>query len=405
MHTELAASPAQGGHSPLAAPPAKRTGTRTLHILALSARSGGGHDGTANALRYLLERAYEGEIRWQCLDIYEGRLRMLPWLARARQHANVLWAAFLALSDRRWFIALARWVLADRCTRSVLARATDTPDLVIATHFVAAQVVEAVASGFPVRPATVIVATDYRPHRAWFSRADLLVVSREPGFALARACLGANQRILAKALLPCMPAAARPAGRGVTGRLRLIAVMGADGTSGSKLIRLLRAIGRQAWASRLEIEVVCGHNAPLRERINRHALLDGTEPEAPRRAGLKGVALGYVNDLPERIAAADICLLRASPLVMTEAVAAAVPVIAFDWHAHEQANARLLEHWGCGHMSRSIAQLVRILQEWVLDEASLARARKAAREIASEALSVQEMRGLLLQLFDGRGAP
>ncbi|MEY4654013.1 MAG: hypothetical protein RI884_2594 [Pseudomonadota bacterium] len=391
--------------SPGAARAPSPTCTRPLRVLAISAKSGGGHDGTAQALRNLLERAYEGDIRWQCLDVYEGRLRMLPWLARVRQHATVLWSAFLALSDRRWFIALARWVLKDRCTRSVLARTIDTPDLVIATHFVAAQILDSVASGFPVRPATVIVATDYRPHRAWFSPADMLIVSREPGLALARACLGSSQRILASTLLPCMPAAARRAGREVTARRRIIAVMGADGTSGSKLIRLLHAIGRQTWASRLEIEVVCGHNARLRERVIQHALRDAPEPGAPQRAGLRVVALGYVNNLPERIAAADICLLRASPLVMTEAVAAATPVIAFDWHAHERANASLLEHWGCGRMSRSIPQLVRILQEWTLNEASLACAREAARNIASQTLGVREMRGLLQQVFDGRGAP
>lgn len=371
---------------------------RPLRVLFISAKSGGGHDGTARALAHLLAAAPGARITWQCLDIYEGRLRALPWLARIRQHATWLWGLFFRVTAWPWMLRLIRWALAGRMARSVLARIEGVPDVLIATHFAAAQILEDVAARLPHRPATVIVATDYLPHRSWLASADLLLVSREPGLALAHAACSAHQKIIPLTLLPCMPAAQRSRLRGASGRLRILAVMGADGTSGRRLLRLLHTVARCDWSHLVEIEVVCGHNDRLREAVTRlEQALAATHQGAPAQAarGLRLQATGFVTDLPQRLADADICLLRASPLVMTEAIAAATPAVAFDWHAHEAANARLLELWGCGRASKSTRALAAVLQEWVLNEGLFARVRERAKQMAQEALHPTDIHHLL----------
>ncbi len=371
---------------------------RPLRILFISAKSGGGHDGTAHALAHLLQVAPGANITWQCLDIYEGRLRTLPWLARIRQHGTWLWSLFLRITAWPWMLRLLRWALAERMTRSVLARVEQAPDVVIATHFAAAQILTTVAARLARRPSTVIVATDYLPHRSWLASADLLLVSREPGLALARAVCPPTQKIVPLTLLPCKPAMARRRPISRQGRLRLLAVMGADGTSGRRLVRLLRAVARCDWSHRVEVEVICGHNEKLRGTLARLAQAGTPARQGVTGEGAKGLrvhATGFVTDLPQRLADADICLLRASPLVMTEAIAAATPVIAFDWHAHEAANAQLLESWGCGRATRSTRELVAVLRDWVLDDALLTRVRDRARQVALEALRPGDVYRLL----------
>jgi UDP-N-acetylglucosamine:LPS N-acetylglucosamine transferase len=373
-------------------------GRRPRHILFISAKSGGGHDGTAHALAHLLQAAPGADITWQCLDIYEGRLRTLPWLARVRQYGTWLWSLFLKITAWPWVLRLFRWALAERMTRSVIDRVEQAPDVVIATHFAAAQILTNVAARLAPRPSTVIVATDYLPHRSWLASADLMLVSREPGLALARAICPPTQKIVPLTLLPCKPAMPRRAPISRQGRLRLLAVMGADGTSGRRLVRLLRAIARCDWSQLVEVEVICGHNEKLRETIadlGQAGTPAGQGVTGDRAEGLRVHAAGFVTDLPQRLADADICLLRASPLVMTEAIAAATPAIAFDWHAHEAANAQLLESWGCGRSTRSTRELAAVLRDWVLDDALLTRVRERARQLAAEALGPRDIYRLL----------
>lgn len=191
-----------------------------------------------------------------------------------------------------------------------------------------------------------------------------------------------------------MPRVVSPQRRG---HLRVLVVMGADGTSGPKLIRLLRALSAQAWSVLLQIEVVCGHNAPLQAKLRALPFAPRADTPPGQSDGLRLQISGFVNDLPRRLAAADVCLLRASPLVMTEALAAGTAVLAFDWHAHEAANAQLIEQWACGRATKSIHKLVDVLRDWVNSPSRLESAQAAARRIAQQTLGVCAIQPLVDQ--------
>jgi hypothetical protein len=144
----------------------------------------------------------------------------------------------------------------------------------------------------------------------------------------------------------------------------VVAAAGADGTSAQRLQDLLRRLERGPAGPHLQIDAICG-----RGRALRSTLLD-------LAARLRRVELrvhGYVGDLTARFAAADLALLRASPQALTEAVAAGTPVLAFDWHAHEAANARLLDVLGCGWGSRDPEAVAQALEALVADRRAAGR--------------------------------
>ena len=389
---------------------------RPLRVLMVSAKSGGGHDGTARALEHWLRQAVAGPVQVQCLDVYDRKLRALPWLARIRQHSDFIWKAFFALTEQPWALALARRALQGPLTRSVMARIEQAPDLLVATHFAGAQILPSLARRLPGHPPTLVVATDYRPHRAWFAPASMVMVSQSHGLARAQRFAGEHQAICTAPLLPCLPpprsdgARANGAPHGEPRdephgkRLRVLAVMGADGTSGRRLIRLLLALARRPWSHRLEVEVVCGRNHRLQQQLAQALAGAGIGPEQPAGHCMRVEITGFATDLPARIAQADLCLLRASPLVLTEVLAAGVPALAFDWHPHEAANAELLEQWGCGHASRSVEVLAGILETWAAPTGRLDAAREATQRVARQAFGAAQMRPILDRLFGPRGA-
>jgi UDP-N-acetylglucosamine:LPS N-acetylglucosamine transferase len=360
----------------------------------ISAKSGGGHDGTAQALACWIEKTWKGSVAWQCLDVYGGELRILPWLARIRHHTDRFWHAFFAIMEWPWALALARKVLARHLTNRVVRHISAPPDLLVATHFAGAQILAQVAARFAQRPATLIVATDYRPHRAWFAKADAVIVSAIPGLQRAYRFLPPGPLVIACPLLPSKPALPPSRQTDHTGRLRVLAVMGAEGTSGTRLCGLLRQLARQPWASRLDVQVICGRNSRLAKLLSESARSWGYSAEGTRDGPTLTVA-GFVTDLPERLASAHLCLLRASPLVLTEVVAAGVPALAFDWHAHEEANASLLERWGCGRASRSCKEGIQILESWVRDASALDAVKAAALRTAQSAFGERETRKVL----------
>ena len=170
------------------------------------------------------------------------------------------------------------------------------------------------------------------------------------------------------------------------------------------MIRLIESLQQRPWSHRIDLEVVCGRNETLKRALRRLQACAGDSTTASRHGKMTLKISGFVNDLRDRLAQADICLLRASPLVMTEVIASGVPSIAFDWHAHEAANAELLTLWECGRAVSSVRELMQVLQDWVTHPDQLAHMRKATKRRAGNAFCLQTMKRILDILKTGRGS-
>ncbi len=361
--------PSNPASAPTLVPPPRR-------IAYLSAGSGGAHHASARALASLATDAFGDGVEQHTVDLYDrGWIRSLPFLARVRAHSDALWRAFYNGTDHRSVVRALSPVVRALYTPRLRARLPFAPDLLVATHFSTAHCLDALARSFPVRPRTAVVMLDYEPHHAWFAEADCYVVASDAAVARAREVGIAPERVVRIPLLPCRSAATTRA-PSADGRLRVAAVAGADGTSASRLIPLLRRLDAGTLGASLVVDAVCGHGEDLRRSLTALA------------RSLRHVELrvhGFVADLPDRLAAADVSLLRAGPMSVTESLTAGTPVVAFDWHAHEAPHARLVESLGAGAATRDPELAALSIERLAADPALLARWQHAALAAARSA--------------------
>lgn len=365
--------PSNPASAPTLVPPPRR-------IAYLSAGSGGAHHASARALSALATEAFGDGVEQHTVDLYDrGWIRSLPFLARVRAHSDLLWRAFYEGTDHRSVVSALSPVVSALYTPRLRARLPFAPDLLVATHFSTAHCLDALARSFPVRPRTAVVMLDYEPHHAWFAEADCYVVASDAAADRAREVGVAPERVLRVPLLPCLPAQGTRA-PSPHGRLRVVAVAGADGTSADRLVPLLRRLDAGTLGPRFVVDAVCGHGADLRRALTELS-------RSLRRVELR--VHGFVPDLPARLAAADVSLLRAGPMSVTESLAAGTPVVAFDWHAHEAPHARLVESLGAGAATRDPELAALSIERLAVDPTLLAswqsNALAAARSVPGAA--------------------
>jgi UDP-N-acetylglucosamine:LPS N-acetylglucosamine transferase len=335
------------------------TGGRPLRVLFISAGRGGGHDGVMRAMSGLLAASIPVVVK--SIDFYSGQPASLVRLSRVsgvRSRSQWAWAALCQATDSAPVVqgiwGTVRSAMLPPLIRSVQEAFAGGPDLIVAVHHIAGQSLATLVEALPRRPQTAVVITDYVPHQVWLSKADLVVVSEVGAPRVRRR--SPTVPLLTVPLLPCEVAA--PAPPRDPSRTRILAAAGLDGTSETKLLGVLSALDATDAALTIDVEVICGRNLRLVRLLSTRAW---------RRLRVR--AEGYVHDLPERLAAADLALLRASPQTLTESLAAGTPVIAFDWHAHERANPLVLESLCAGIACETEKAAVSAMRRFVNDAA------------------------------------
>ena len=164
-----------------------------------------------------------------------------------------------------------------------------------------------------------------------------------------------------------------PAARQV--RLRVVGVMGADGSGRARLSAVLRLLDDSPAGRSLQVHLICGPSHSLRATM---AAL------ARNLLRLKLRVHGVATDLPKFYAKADLVLLRASPMGLAEALSVATPLVIFDWPEGEEAGARWVQVLGRGHVSRDPAEVAQAIVAATSDHGQLlARWAAAGRGTAS----------------------
>jgi processive 1,2-diacylglycerol beta-glucosyltransferase len=159
-------------------------------------------------------------------------------------------------------------------------------------------------------------------------------------------------------------------------RFTVLAMVGAEGSP-----RALRNIVRLAAVDRdLQLLVVCGHNAELRQQVQR------------LRARIPVKALGFVDNIFDLMRSADVLVTKAGGLTLAEAFASRVPVVVHDvLPGQEAGNLEYVLKRGAVVFAPDARALVRVVETLCLDPvrraelatrgARLARPQ-AARQIA-----------------------
>lgn len=134
----------------------------------------------------------------------------------------------------------------------------------------------------------------------------------------------------------------------------------------------------------VRLVVVCGRNEKLRSELLAHDWSGETE------------IFGFVTNLDELMAAADVLVSKSGPGSIMEGCVAGLPILLYDYlPGQEVGNVRLVEDRSIGHYSPKPATLVAYLREWVTDPAARARAADASRAYAVPDSATRIAKGIL----------
>ena len=320
-----------------------------MRLLVISASMGAGHDGAARELARRLDRQGHDPVVVDFLDamplrigpllrvIYGWQLRSAPWSYEASYRlwawVPVLCLPLIALIGALTGHRLRRWIQRERA------------DLVISTYPLASLALGRDRQRGKVRVPVATFVTDFAVHPLW----------THPGIDLhlcvhAQAAEAAAQQAKGPAVAPgpaVPPRFTESAGRraevrqalGVTEDEGIVLLM-----AGSWGVGDLEATFDDVVATgRYTPLVVCGRNERLRRRLSTKSV---------------GHVLGWTDDMPGLMAAADALVENAGGLTCMEAFAAGLPVVSFRPIAgHGRQNALEMDRAGVAALAPSVAEL------------------------------------------------
>ncbi len=275
------------------------------------------------------------------------------------------------------------------------------PDAVICTHFLPAELCAGWRRSGRLHAPLCTVVTDFDPHFMWqHTGTDLYCVPTEE----------AQRRLIQDGIDPAIVEvtgipirrgfAALPDRTTATRRLNLdptqavVLIMG-----GGLGVGAMDAVARSLLTHPLDAQIVfiTGSNHALRRRLKAlsHSLnicADENQPDcvdAIEEQNGKWIVRGFVGNMPDWLAAADVAISKAGGLAGSELLAAGVPlIIPRALTGHEALNAQYLASTGGALLADSAAEAVaqadRLLREPQMRETMRYAARQAARPFAAD---------------------
>jgi processive 1,2-diacylglycerol beta-glucosyltransferase len=250
------------------------------------------------------------------------------------------------------------------------------PDAVLCTHYLPLEILAALRAKAkqPLRPMTVSIITDFEAHALWMEAGvDLYCVAAEETKARLVARGAADDKVVATGI----PISAKfglsvdgPEVRkrmGLRDDLPVLLVLG-GGFGLGPVAEVLTEINKLPQI--VQVVVVCGRNEELRREL---ALQERRQPTH---------ILGFVNNMQELMAVADLVISKPGGLTSSEALAMGKPIFVLNpIPGQEAANSDfLLEHGAAGKANRVEDLPYRL--EKLLGSSKLREMAAAARSLA-----------------------
>jgi 1,2-diacylglycerol 3-beta-galactosyltransferase len=380
-----------------------------LTLLFLVADTGGGHRSAARAVSRAVERDHPGRftcvtvdplggpdsprrLRW-LVALYGPAIRLTPWL----------WGVLWRFSASPRHLELLRRTLFAPASRTVAAAvAAHRPAAIVTFHPMttapAAAARDVHAPGVPV----VTVVTDLiTAHPAWrCAGADRIVV---PSAAVGRRCsldgiypwrlVEAGPPVAEEFSAGPLPAASRAALRGSLGLAGtgFLAVVTGGGEGSGGIFRRAAAIVR-AFPD-VHVVAICGRNQGLRRRLARLAA----------RAGGRLTVLGFVTNMADWLACADVLVTKAGPGTIAEAACRGVPMLLTSHlPGQEEGNTEFVTAAGAGRQVATVPELLAEIGRLRRDPAAVAAMRGAAARLGRPGAAA-DVAALLASLTAGAG--
>ncbi|MFI5895007.1 glycosyltransferase [Actinoplanes sp. NPDC051513] len=336
-------------------------------VLIISASIGAGHDGCAAEIARRLQSAGVSADRVDYLDLLPtgwGRTIKQTY-ARQLAYAPASWGWLLDAMGRPGATRSAAWLAARAAQRRLLGaiQAGPYPAAVVSTYPLASQALGRLRQERRLSAPAIAVLTDPAVHPLCVAPGvDLHLAPNDEatGTIIDRYGLSAftHAPLVHPAFRQCrgpedVVAARQRLGLPLDARLALV-VAGSWGVGD-----IDATVNDLIAASEAIPVVVCGRNDALRERLATTG---------------KVIALGWVDDMPSLLHAADVVVQNAGGLTSMEALASNVPLISYRClPGHGVANAAALERLALATWPRTVAELGLALRS-ALRTATLPRA-------------------------------
>lgn len=356
----------------------------TKRVLFLISDTGGGHRSGAQAVGAALDQLPTGKFEWEIDDIgthcsfplsqlgpaYSAALRFAPPVYGALYHMT---------NGRRRFRSLVK--VCEPLYREQLRSAflAYKPDVIVSVHPLLNHAALRARMDAKLHTPVITVITDLgKVHESWITpEVDAIVVPAREVYqrALDRGVAPEKIFFLGHPVHPKFEAISESKAE-LRASLGLpadgtVALLMAGGEGGGKLLPTTLALARSGLA--MHLVVVTGRNA---------ALLAKLEELAPSLRSPMTV-LGYVNNVPALMRAADLLVTKAGPGTLAEASVAEVPVVVYDFiPGQERGNLDYVRTNGIGVVALSTSAVVRSVTRVVHSQERLASMRLRQGNVA-----------------------
>jgi 1,2-diacylglycerol 3-beta-galactosyltransferase len=364
------------------------------HILFLFSDTGGGHRSATEAIIEAIHLEFGEQITTEKVDFFKEYappfFRKMPdWYPHmVRPPQSYAYGLGFHLSDgqaQARFMNDTAWPYVRKAARKLVE---DHPsDLIVCLHPVANAPMLRILGDH--RPPFVTVVTDLvTTHALWFNpRADLCIVPTE----------GARERAMRYGMQPeqvkviglpvanrfCQPPGKREAIRSRLGwpQDRPVIVLVGGGEGMGPLEEIADAIAEAHLHAALVI--IAGRNQKLREHLSARIWPMPTFID------------GFVSEMPDYMAAADILVTKAGPGTISEAFNAGLPLILYSrLPGQEEGNVTYVVEEAAGVWAPHPDLIVSVLQNWIEHPEQRAKAAAACRRLARPNAARQIARAL-----------
>ncbi len=360
-----------------------------IRIQVAYVTAGTGHRRAAQALAQAARERFP-YAQVACVDALEGSrgrfaavyesaylflVRYAPWLWRIGYHVSDTRFARRLTHPLRlaWNLWVARAYTAEL--------KINAPDIVICTHFLPASILDYGRRKGWLSSRVVVVVTDWHPHQFWIAQAvDATVVSSAQAAQRLQDFGVEPDRIHALGI-PVDSAFGRAADqRSLLKRLdlqegRKTVLITSGGTIVGCFEPVVRALAalEATHAGRLQLLVVCGNDAVTRVRLSSVIAASGM----PIRV------FGFVDNMPELMAASDLVVAKAGGLTLSETFACGLPLILY--HAipgQEETNASVAVRAGAAVWAPSPAKVADAVRRLLTHPAEMDKLCQGARAMS-----------------------
>lgn len=333
-------------------------------VLFLMSDTGGGHRAAAEAIRdALFLRHGEQSVEVAMVDVFKRSLFPLNYMPElypvwVNNSAGTWGASFRWSNSRRRASVITRGMYLTSGHRLRRMASEYPADVVVCVHSVITRPSMQAFLALPERPPFITVVTDLvSTHAFWYDRnAERCLVPTQVAYdrGLELGLKPSQLRITGLPVHPRFQQMDRMAARAELGwsNDRPVVMMVAGGEGMGPLYETARAIDERRLNCQLVI--VTGKNKVLKQRLEASLWNQPTH------------IYGFVNNMPQMMAAADILVTKAGPATISEACIAGLPMILNDAiPGQEEGNVDYVVKNGAGIYAPTSDEVANSLQNWL----------------------------------------